>query len=1301
MCVSVCIALTQLSLDDENAFQIRKNKGVYIVGQLFLSGSQAPASDPTARELQVYALRMLRFIYSVERNRKVFKRLFPPLFYSSFIDVGHYDHNLAPYTALAEDFNRLPWAQKASAIAAFESLRSVSEGKRTLRGYIIQEVLGKGAFGTVYQVQKENSDSLYAMKELPLKEGQVPDHDMQRYVSALCEEVEIISKLEHPNIVKYYTSFVEGGHMYIIMELVQGTSLTDYISSVRGKQQRMSEEQIWSIFIQLTLALSYMHMERGVVHRDLTPSNVMVDQNGKVKITDFGLARQKNKESLMKSAVGTISFSCPEIILHKPYTEKADLWSLGCVLYQMAMLRPAFQGNNPLTVAQKIVEGQHEPLSSDLYSPLLTKVVTQLLAVKPEQRPNIIQVSALVSPLLMAELDRVNIINNRLTTQLKHEQELRRRDLDDFSRKQQAWRHILGSYGVSRAFMIDSAGAGGHTAPAHGSSSSSLLGDADKSTDATGMKAGMEQGKGGHINPNPAHSRPLRLPLQDMKDNRDRPLNVNTQIPSSAATPRASSSFSSLSSLPSSVGSYKGSNRHTRSRRGNTGRSTDKNKPGHSNAHSGSNSNNDVQSVHSNGDSPRSGSTATSALRSSSKSKRKSTASAGGAMAGDGLMSGGLGVVGVGLSNVSSSGGSKDTSPRNHQYQRQHSSNKAHASHDTTIQSTQGSSNSNDMDDSKHPSSASSSAASSSQSTQQQQQQQLQSVQVNNFPRYYSRQRQQFHSHTHSHRHHPGASKPIVHILSDKLRIIQDPIAAILTQLHKIVYLSQQPPTLEKDARRSYLIKYKRALFASSPTQSALKVEMQRLLSGSKDLVDLTFGVSGGEGGVNGGRGASRHSSNPTHALSLLTHEDLQVMIEKLLDETDYYCSSVQSSLSSSSLSSSSSSSSSAAIVTSSSALRTSTASVVGIYDPSSLLTLADPTSSSSSNSSTDIKHFDTNDKHVLHSNSIAYLDAERKHGREEGERDDKNNGDGKGSDFGSLSQVKDPFLIRNLFESPTNSGDNLNFPSFPKRSSSSDSSNNHVNTLDIDSSGENFDEVMSNVLPNVYRHGSMSSNTSSASMTAHLSSGKLRNKHANRSAHVNRGESVNLECLVQQGLSDEEIVNNFLQIGRVDSSTQQSDSKTSCADVGVEGDSLGIGDDSLDSDSAIFDNRHYIPSSSPTSPVQTPNKYSSKRKCDIDNDGKTCPPRNHSGNDGRIQLTPAHISSRLRLLNIDNEREFSSPARALNNIFQREKGDSDDSYADIGTSIDSSCGANRLGSNISSNPNSGTKSDGLIFQAI
>lgn len=284
-------------------------------------------------EIQQFALILLRFLYSVQKNRKLFRLVFPPEIFGPFIDIGNYERNREKYK-LVKKINRLPDSSKATIMANFEKIRDIASGiienQKSINGYNVIDIIGKGAFGIVYEVEKEGQR--YAMKKIDVSQY---DHtfehiknedleedkkDLDAQVSEkISKEISILKGVDHPNIIKFYTSFVENESVYIIMELHEGLSLADYIQSLSEKKQKVKEDIAWKIFFQLCSALRYLHYDMHILHRDFAPSNILLDENFTVKLIDFGLATRWGTQSAsaQKSFVGTILYSCPEMVQNK------------------------------------------------------------------------------------------------------------------------------------------------------------------------------------------------------------------------------------------------------------------------------------------------------------------------------------------------------------------------------------------------------------------------------------------------------------------------------------------------------------------------------------------------------------------------------------------------------------------------------------------------------------------------------------------------------------------------------------------------------------------------------------------------------------------------------------------------------------------------------------------------------------------------------------------------------------------------------------------------------------------------
>ncbi|XP_076868528.1 serine/threonine-protein kinase Nek10 isoform X2 [Brachyhypopomus gauderio] len=417
-----CAAITELSLDDTAAHHVVQENGVFIIGRLILP--HGSATGEKAASLQCYAFRALRFLFSIKRNRHVFKRLFPPELFEMFIDIGHYVRDITAYEPLREKVTLLPKEELDGLRERIESVNQNRTPLKVINGYSILDHLGSGAFGSVFKVRKQGAQNLLALKEVNLHNPAF-GHDKKSRdsnVEKIVSELTIIKEqMVHPNIVKYLRTFIEGERLYIVMELVEGAPLADYISSLKEKQHTFTEERVWNIFIQMCLALRYLHKEKRIVHRDLTPSNIMLGERDKVTITDFGLAKQKEESSKLMSVVGTILYSCPEIVKSEPYGEKADVWAMGCVFYEMVTLRPPFYSANMLSLATKIVEAAFEPVENNNFSERVTDMVKWCLTPSADLRPDIVQVSSRICDLMMLFLDGLSASYNTLEKRAERE----------------------------------------------------------------------------------------------------------------------------------------------------------------------------------------------------------------------------------------------------------------------------------------------------------------------------------------------------------------------------------------------------------------------------------------------------------------------------------------------------------------------------------------------------------------------------------------------------------------------------------------------------------------------------------------------------------------------------------------------------------------------------------------------------------------------------------------------------------------------------------------------------------------
>lgn len=252
---------------------------------------------------------------------------------------------------------------------------------RRMGPFALGDQLGAGGMGVVYRATYMQTGQQVAIKFVPASLI-----DNERVKARFERELAILKKLKHPNIVRCYGGGLHQGRLYYAMELVDGGSLADMLKD-RG---RLSWETAVQYGQQICAALAHAH-DHGIIHRDLKPANLLLTREGVLKLSDFGLARDNDATALTQTghAQGTFAYMAPEIIRGKPVSHKSDLYSLGCMLFELLTGQRPFQAESPAEVFYQHIE-QTPPRVSTLAldCPIwLESLVAQLLEKDPARRP--------------------------------------------------------------------------------------------------------------------------------------------------------------------------------------------------------------------------------------------------------------------------------------------------------------------------------------------------------------------------------------------------------------------------------------------------------------------------------------------------------------------------------------------------------------------------------------------------------------------------------------------------------------------------------------------------------------------------------------------------------------------------------------------------------------------------------------------------------------------------------------------------------------------------------------------------
>uniref|UniRef100_A0A672ZPA9 Protein kinase domain-containing protein n=1 Tax=Sphaeramia orbicularis TaxID=375764 RepID=A0A672ZPA9_9TELE len=262
--------------------------------------------------------------------------------------------------------------------------------------YLLEKVIGEGSFGRALLVRCKRSQEKYVLKEIQLPKSQSKQESSRR-------EAVLLSKMRHPNIVAFREAFEADDLLCIVMEYCSGGDLLHRIQQQKTAQFCVDDILKW--FAQMCAGTKHIHDKR-VLHRDLKAKNIFLTDNGTIKLGDFGSACILNSsKAFAQTYVGTPYYVAPEIWDNKPYNNKSDVWSLGCVLYELCTLRHPFQASSWKSLILKVCRGAYPPLPNHLpYE--LQYLVKQMFKTNPKDRPSLqtIMTSHRVSRLLRTHL---------------------------------------------------------------------------------------------------------------------------------------------------------------------------------------------------------------------------------------------------------------------------------------------------------------------------------------------------------------------------------------------------------------------------------------------------------------------------------------------------------------------------------------------------------------------------------------------------------------------------------------------------------------------------------------------------------------------------------------------------------------------------------------------------------------------------------------------------------------------------------------------------------------------------------
>ena len=270
-------------------------------------------------------------------------------------------------------------------------------------GFQIIGKLGEGSYSTVLKVKRLEDNNIYALKKVKLLKLKTKEK-----TNAL-NEVRILASIKSNYVISYKEAFFDEKEscLGIVMEFADNGDLYQKITEYKKLNKYFEEDEIWKILIQLIKGLKSLH-ELKILHRDIKSANVFLFKNGSAKLGDLNVSKIV-KKGLVYTQTGTPYYASPEVWKDLPYDNKSDIWSLGCVLYEIITLKPPFRAQNMQGLYNKVIKGFYNKIPN-FYSSDLSDIVNLLLQVDSNKRPSC--ENLLKNPIILKRIEYFNNFNS-------------------------------------------------------------------------------------------------------------------------------------------------------------------------------------------------------------------------------------------------------------------------------------------------------------------------------------------------------------------------------------------------------------------------------------------------------------------------------------------------------------------------------------------------------------------------------------------------------------------------------------------------------------------------------------------------------------------------------------------------------------------------------------------------------------------------------------------------------------------------------------------------------------------------